>query len=602
MTNKLRPPLVYFAICFAPLLLLVILNYLHEVSSIDANLAIESQNTINALSGEIDKRLREAEINLTRVATSASVQDYLAGSPNEQTLPADLDLNLRSIPSSPGHFLAVSLFGVGNRPLLQIERQENGPAGSTLIFRRTGFAAPSRGEDVAANQPVVSVGNGSILQYSVPVMTRDQVTQVGLLVGDLKLDEVVSDIAAFVETKPNDQVHSRMSIVVIDSTARILYHQDRNLRGKLASSAMPEFLPIAEAAVANASGTSHFEGNDGIDYFTAYAPLPRWHIYLAVAQVRSMLVSGPRQWALIGLLVSALIATGAAVVLNRHVQRRSRGIERVGEDLSAIVKGELDRRIELKSSDDARGIADKINVVTERLRAQIAREEESRQFESFIRLSAMLTHDLKNAIEALSLIVGNMERHFDNEQFRADALRSLTGATDKLKAIVARLSKPVTTLSGEHKVPTMVDLVPVFKRVIAMTAEPLREKHTIVLKLPVSLYALADESKIEEVVENLVINAIEAMADQPGKLTIEAGPTENGAAMFAVSDTGPGMSQTFIDTRLFRPFSTTKSKGVGLGLYTCREVVRAHAGTIEVQSEQGAGTTFRVVLPSTPLR
>jgi hypothetical protein len=52
----------------------------------------------------------------------------------------------------------------------------------------------------------------------------------------------------------------------------------------------------------------------------------------------------------------------------------------------------------------------------------------------------MLTHDLKNAIEALSLIVGNMERHFDNEQFRMDALKSLTGATDKLKGIVARLT------------------------------------------------------------------------------------------------------------------------------------------------------------------
>src|ERR1700752_4042346 len=166
-----------------------------------------------------------------------------------------------------------------------------------------------------------------------------------------------------------------------------------------------------------------------------------------------MLVSGPRQWALIGLLVSALIATGAAVVLNRHVQRRSRGIERVGEDLSAIVKGELDRRIELKSGDDARGIADRINVVTERLRAQIAREEESRQFESFVRLSAMLTHDLKNAIEALSLIVGNMERHFDNELFRADAMKSLTGATDKLKGIVSRLARPLSSLSGEHPRP-----------------------------------------------------------------------------------------------------------------------------------------------------
>jgi signal transduction histidine kinase len=58
------------------------------------------------------------------------------------------------------------------------------------------------------------------------------------------------------------------------------------------------------------------------------------------------------------------------------------------------------------------------------------------------------------------------------------------------------------------------------------------------------------------------------------------------------------MSKTFIESRLFRPFSTTKKHGVGLGLYTCREVVEASAGLIEVDSVEGSGTTFRVVLPS----
>jgi signal transduction histidine kinase len=268
--------------------------------------------------------------------------------------------------------------------------------------------------------------------------------------------------------------------------------------------------------------------------------------------------------------------------------------------LSAIAKGELDRRIVLQSSDDARGIADNINVMTEQLRAQIAREEESRQFESFIRLSAMLTHDLKNAIEGLSLTVGNMERHFDNEQFRIDALKGLANATDKLKAIVARLSRPVSSLSGEHKRPTNTDLVPILNRVIAMTAEPMRGKHTIQTKLPASLFAITDAARIEEVIENLILNAIEAMGNKSGTLTIEAGPGPNGAPMFSVSDTGPGMSRTFIETRLFRPFSTTKKNGIGLGLYTCREVIRATGGSIDVQSVEGAGTTFRVVLPSIP--
>jgi signal transduction histidine kinase len=135
--------------------------------------------------------------------------------------------------------------------------------------------------------------------------------------------------------------------------------------------------------------------------------------------------------------------------------------------------------------------------------------------------------------------------------------------------------------------------------VIAMTAEPTRGKHTIVTRLPQNLYALVDEARIEEVMENLVLNALEAM-EHGGTLTIEAGQTQTGAPTFSVGDTGRGMSRVFIDNRLFRPFATTKKTGIGLGLYTCREVIKASAGTIEVDSVEGAGTTFRVVLPSPP--
>ena len=133
-----------------------------------------------------------------------------------------------------------------------------------------------------------------------------------------------------------------------------------------------------------------------------------------------------------------------------------------------------------------------------------------------------------------------------------------------------------------------------------MTAEPPRSKHKIVMKLPPNLFALVDAARVEEVIENLVLNALEAMDDNSGTLTVEAGQTANGAPAFSISDTGHGMSRSFVDTRLFRPFSTTKKTGIGLGLYTCREVIKASGGSIEVDSVEGAGTTFRVVLPSIP--
>jgi signal transduction histidine kinase len=131
-----------------------------------------------------------------------------------------------------------------------------------------------------------------------------------------------------------------------------------------------------------------------------------------------------------------------------------------------------------------------------------------------------------------------------------------------------------------------------------MTAEPARTQHQIVINLPETLFALADGERMDKVMENLIINGLEAMGEKRGKLTITAGKTAAGKPCFSVSDTGEGMSERFIAERLFHPFATTKRKGVGLGLYTCREVVSANGGTIEVESEQGVGTTFSVVLPS----
>jgi len=388
-------------------------------------------------------------------------------------------------------------------------------------------------------------------------------------------------------------------VMAVDRSGKIVYHSNRSLKDLPVNQAISGFNSIANAMKNNEGGIREFKSSSG-SYLTAYSPIPQLNVAVAVARDRSASLSSAHRWGIAGLLLALLAAALSAVLLERHVQQKSRGIDRVSEDVSAIAKGELDRRIILQSSDDYRSLADNINVMTDQLRAQIAREEETRQFESFMRLSAMLTHDLKNAIEGLSLTVGNMERHFDNPQFRADALKGLTGATNKLKALVARLSRPMTSLSGEHKRPTDVDLIPIIQRVVAMTAEPQRSKHSIVTRLPPTLHALADAARVEEVLENLVLNALEAMTDKGGTLTIEAGQTANGAPMFSVSDTGRGMSRQFIDTRLFRPFATTKKTGIGLGLYTCREVIKASGGSIDVESVEGAGTTFRVVLPSIP--
>jgi signal transduction histidine kinase len=594
--------LTYFALCAAPLLLLAGLNWWNGHASVDSTIRSIVQEDLNSFTAGVDQVMNDQESTILQLAMRRDIQQSVVQPSQAQNVGA----SLKSVLDVRRHFQSLALFDRTRHPLwfgTQGTQWENWDKSNTVpgnIPQPDERIWTAKG-NVLLDRPGTLPSNAKSLEYTVPVHSESGSGNDGALVGAIDLESIFSTASRGLEARASSGSTENSMVVVVDRSGNVVYHTDRWLKLRPANEAVPGFDSITAAMNANENGQRQFQSS-GASYIAAYTPIPRLDVSVAVARNRSALLSGTRLWGGVGFAIALLTAVLAAFVLNRHVQRRSQGIERVEEDVSAIAKGELDRRILLKSSDDARGLADNINVVTERLRAQVAREAESRQFESFVRLSAMLTHDLKNAIEGLSLTVSNMERHFDNPQFRTDALKGLTNATDKLKAIVARLSRPLTSLSGEHKRPTNTDLVPILKRVSAMTAEPMRTKHSIVLRLPESVYALADASRIEEVIENLVLNALEAMVQPGGTLTIEAGYTTSGAPSFSIGDTGPGMSRNFIENRLFRPFATTKKNGIGLGLYTCREVVRASGGTIDVESVEGAGTTFRVVLPSATQR
>jgi signal transduction histidine kinase len=594
-----KPSLTYLPHCLLPVLLLAAFSYWNGLRLVDSTLSSEAQTHLNALSVEVDRRLQVEETELNKVTSMDRLAKFIADNSSETADPAAISRVEEPLPTlmallrGEGKFERVSLFDQKRTELLHIERERTGQIANTFVVKRKGMSIFS---PIGLTNNSESGLKDSTLQYSTPIIDRTSGAQLGVLVAELNLNETIADASSTLSSNENSQSASTF-VAAIDQSAHFIY-SNRPLQGSLASSSLPAFQPIATALTENKSDVKRFQLGAGQDYVTAFAPLPHWKIGLAVGHDRSALAASAHRYGIVGLVLALFVGFIAALAINVTTRKKSTGMERVEAGLSAMAKGNLDHRIELKSSDDVRMIADNINVLAEQMRAQIAREEEARQFQTFVRLSAMLTHDLKNAIEALSLIVGNMERHFDNEQFRKDALRSLTSATDKLKGIVARLTRPLSSLSGEHPRPKSVDLVPLFRKVLSLTAEPLREKHHIEVNLPDHLLVYTDPDRIEKVLENLIINALEAMVDRNGKLTINAGFTDRGAATFSISDTGPGMSPEFIEQKLFRPFSTTKRQGIGLGLYTCREVIQASAGSIAAESVQGAGTTFRVVLPS----
>jgi putative PEP-CTERM system histidine kinase len=216
--------------------------------------------------------------------------------------------------------------------------------------------------------------------------------------------------------------------------------------------------------------------------------------------------------------------------------------------------------------------------------------QQAREMEAFQTISALFTHDLKNLASKLSLLLQNLPVHFDNPDFRKDALRSMSESVKKIDGMCGRLSIVRERLELH---PVKADLNEVFRTTLAGIKAIL--KAGLVEDLHPMPMIFLDPEQIRKVIRNLVLNADQA-AGKGGEIRVTTG-TQNGWAALMVSDNGCGISKEFMDQYLFRPFSTTKKQGTGIGLFHSKMIVDAHNGRIEVESEEGKGSTFRVLLP-----
>ncbi len=615
MGMRLKIFLIFLACGLAPMLLLSVYNYFSGTRAVESMLLERVERDSSGMAHAINADLRAREEDLISLARSAALQNYVRdNSATNAALTEELRAHVTSfLLNNKRYYKALTCFSSAGAPLFYAEISPND---HQVTFQTEAFYRNDAEQDSSAFharqetplRKLIEHGPfGAALRYTVPVLTKssdtannNQADANGALALDLKLDTVFKDVTTGLAelSSSASPVANKRTILVLHSSGLIFYHSNAALHYQPVTSAMPNFKGAAEAMMRGEAGEQFFEAADGDHWLVSYRPLGTLDLSVAAAEDYTKAVSDVRRTFILSLAASATAGLLLAIVLTLVVGRTARSIERVTEGAVAIAGGNLNERIEVRSSDETRLLADTFNLMTDRLREKIAHEAEVRQFESFIRISAMLTHDLKNAIAALSLLVSNMERQFHREEFRADAMKSLKAATDKLRAIVAKLSDPVETLSGEHKRPRPTDLVAMMRRVLAATAEPARSLHEIETRLPDALVAPVDAERMEKVMENLIINALEAMGTKHGKLEVVAGEEDAHHVFFSVADTGPGMTEEFQRTRLFRPFATTKRHGVGLGLYTCREIVRAHGGRLEVESKKGSGTTFRVVLPS----
>ena len=222
-------------------------------------------------------------------------------------------------------------------------------------------------------------------------------------------------------------------------------------------------------------------------------------------------------------------------------------------------------------------------------------------------LASGVGHEINNP---LTYILANIE--FATEELRAIAGGSPSGRLTELVTVlsearegverVRKIVRGLRALAREESVPIPTEIDAAVDIAINMSAHELRHKAKVIKKMEAAVAVLADESRLTQLLINLLVNAAQAFRAEnvnTNRVTVASAQEADGRVAITVSDNGPGMAAAVLQ-RIFDPFFTTKpvGEGTGLGLSICRSIVTALDGEIDAESTVGQGTTVRVRLPA----
>jgi signal transduction histidine kinase len=219
--------------------------------------------------------------------------------------------------------------------------------------------------------------------------------------------------------------------------------------------------------------------------------------------------------------------------------------------------------------------------------------DKEKRLASIGELSASIAHDLRSPIAAIRLSLGDLE---DLSKDSTESQKTIQNA----KAAIGRIERLINDIlwysradllkkSKVNLARSLSDAVNLF------TDEAERRNVKIELNCDDSIILDADSTRLNEIFTNVLLNALEAVKDNDGRISIIAKQV-NDKSLIEFTDNGKGISNEIM-SKIFVPFFTTKQGGTGLGLPIVKRLVNAHGGEISVQSIEGKGTTVTIVLP-----
>ncbi len=236
--------------------------------------------------------------------------------------------------------------------------------------------------------------------------------------------------------------------------------------------------------------------------------------------------------------------------------------------------------------------------------SNIQSELEEKEMEAWQNLVRVLTHEIMNSVTPISSLAGTVEEELHRQlqqetpAVKKDELEDMHLSLQTISRRSAGLIRFVKEFRNLTQVPqprlSEIALNPLLEEMALLHKKELSDQAiTIAVRTdPPQLTALADKNMIEQVLINLIKNAIQAFDDQPDKkIELSAFTSEKGRPIISIRDNGPGIDPEALE-KIFIPFFSTKKTGSGIGLSLSRQIMRVHEGRITVNSKLDEGTEF----------
>jgi two-component system nitrogen regulation sensor histidine kinase NtrY len=301
--------------------------------------------------------------------------------------------------------------------------------------------------------------------------------------------------------------------------------------------------------------------------------------------------------AAMGLFLGLLFSWWGAARVTRPVRLLAEGAREVSD-------GNWNAHVDVRGPSEIRQLSTAFNRMTRQLNDQRDRLIQAERVAAWRELARRLAHELNNPLFPLQTTVENLRRarEMNSDQFD-EVFRESTGILlaeiENLKAIVGRFSDfskmPQPELASVNLNDVVRSVVKLFEGQFSAVGRP---PITPELHLDENLPSIqADANMLRRVIENLVLNAMDAMP--AGGVLMLRTAAQDGGVHLEISDTGTGLTPEEC-ARLFTPYYTTKQHGTGLGLAIVQSVISDHGGRITVESEESVGTSFHIDLPAKP--